>query len=469
MTTLFILIFISFITCFDAEKHFKNERLNYRKNVIDFKFAWCQMRMHRYEWKNLIGHCLTQVSWDAKPLDKKLQTRASKSYVKQLDIKPAGFFSKIYIQSVSVKNENKTIGGDSWRVDIRGPSNMAATVYDKNNGVYEAMFLPEEPGLYRAEITLDYSLCKGFKDPPVDWFMRGCRHGSFQPHGSLGNRTHDFLQGRLGGEQITFTVPSPSTIIAKEINAFKKVSQTACKEKCNLLVDGYGSWIGEQWRPYQTGFTASLGRSGHQQGRGILWVYGDSLNRYFYESLLKRPLCWQVFRACYHTMLWVYVLTQSAKEEMNLMFGRKPINIPRILYELQNVVTRSDMDQDSALILNAGVHLLKSASFYNYQKVINGFISVLKRYYRGTVIWKSTTAIHDQRELYSGCFRRFHSDQRIQLFNAYANWAMCKAGFLVLDVYPVSSSYPKGTLDGVHFNELVFYPAAEAVERFFQT
>lgn len=43
----------------------------------------------------------------------------------------------------------------------------------------------------------------------------GCRHGSFQPHGSLGNRTHDFLQGRLEGEQITFSVPSSSTIIAK--------------------------------------------------------------------------------------------------------------------------------------------------------------------------------------------------------------------------------------------------------------
>ena len=160
-----------------------------------------------------------------------------------------------------------------------------------------------------------------------------------------------------------------------------------------------------------TGSLTSLGRSGHQQGRGVLWVYGDSLNRYFYQSILKRPLCWQVFRACYHTMLWVYVLKQTAKDEMNLMFGRKPINIPRILYELQSVVTRSDMDQDSALILNAGVHLLKSASFYNYQKIINGFIGVLKRYYRGTVIWKSITAIHDQRELYSGCFRRFHTEQ----------------------------------------------------------
>ena len=57
----------------------------------------------------------------------------------------------------------------------------------------------------------------------------------------------------------------------------------------------------------------------------------------------------------------------------------------------------------------------------------------------------------------------------MQLFNAYANWAMCKAGFIVLDVYPVSSSYPRGTLDGVHFSDIVFNPAADALERFFQT
>lgn len=58
--------------------------------------------------------------------------------------------------------------------------------------------------------------------------------------------------------------------------------------------------------------------------------------------------------------------------------------------------------------------------------------------------------------------------QRVQLFNAYANWAMCKAGFKVLDVYPVSSSYPGGTLDGVHYKDSVFSSAADAVERFFQ-
>ncbi|XP_067031126.1 uncharacterized protein [Acropora muricata] len=463
-----VIILVYVVSRSDAQKNTEDEVMAYRKNVVDFKLSWCRMRMHRYDWKNVIGRCLKFMAWDGKQLNAEFQTKAAKSYIKQLDIRPAGFFSKIYIQSVSLRSENKTIGGDAWRVNIRGPVNMAATVFDMNNGVYEAVFLPQEPGKYWAEIILDYSLCEALKDPPLDWFIRGCRHGSFQPHGSLDNRTHDFLQELLGGGKFEFTIPTITRMYRKEINGFIALSQIACREKCNVLLDGYGAWTGEQWRPYQTGPPVSLGRSGHQQGRGVLWVYGDSLNRYFYQSILNRPLCWQVFRACYHTMLWVYALKESAADEMNLMFGGKPISILRILSELQDVVTRTDMDQDSALILNAGVHLLKSASFYNYQKIINGFISVLKRYYRGTVIWKSTTAIHDQRELYSGCYRRFHTEQRVQLFNAYANWAMCKAGFKVLDVYPVSSSYPGGTLDGVHYKDLVFSSAADAVERFFQ-
>ena len=42
------------------------------------------------------------------------------------------------------------------------------------------------------------------------------------------------------------------------------------------------------------------------------------------------------------------------------------------------------------------------------------------------------------------------------LFNAYAMSAMCKAGFEVLDVYPLTASYEPGTLDGTHYDALVF-------------
>ena len=44
----------------------------------------------------------------------------------------------------------------------------------------------------------------------------------------------------------------------------------------------------------------------------------------------------------------------------------------------------------------------------------------------------------------------------MQLYNADATWAMCRAGFQMLDVYPLSASFPNGTdnshdpFDSVH-------------------
>ena len=69
------------------------------------------------------------------------------------------------------------------------------------------------------------------------------------------------------------------------------------------------------------------------------------------------------------------------------------------------------MDQDSALVLNAGVHLLKSTSFRNYQKIIKGFVRLLRDNYRGKVVWKTSPSLGKQTELYTGCSRRFHTEQ----------------------------------------------------------
>lgn len=68
----------------------------------------------------------------------------------------------------------KTFGGDSWRVYLRqGPSSLAPVVLDHTNGLYEVLFLVLEPGLYSAQVYLDYTLCDGFRDPPIDWFKIG--------------------------------------------------------------------------------------------------------------------------------------------------------------------------------------------------------------------------------------------------------------------------------------------------------
>lgn len=41
------------------------------------------------------------------------------------------------------------------------------------------------------------------------------------------------------------------------------------------------------------------------------------------------------------------------------------------------------------------------------------------------------------------------------MFHKYAVSTMCKAGIPVLDVYPMTASYPDGTLDHVHYSDNV--------------
>jgi len=59
--------------------------------------------------------------------------------------------------------------------------------------------------------------------------------------------------------------------------------------------------------------------------------------------------------------------------------------------------------------------------------------------------------------------------QRIKLFNAYAMKKLCEAGIPVLDVYHISAAYPHGTIDGIHYPHFVFYPAEDALEKYFTT
>lgn len=87
------------------------------------------------------------------------------------------------------------------------------------------------------------------------------------------------------------------------------------------------------------------------------------------------------------------------------------MNITSVLEELLSVVRQPSMDENSALLLNTGIHLLKSTTFRKYQKIIKGMIRVLKAHYRGKVVWKTTTALGEQTHLYSGCARRFHTEQ----------------------------------------------------------
>ena len=56
--------------------------------------------------------------------------------------------------------------------------------------------------------------------------------------------------------------------------------------------------------------------------------------------------------------------------------------------------------------------------------------------------------------------------QRVALFSAFATSAMCNAGFDVVDVYPISDSYPDGASDYVHYKPRVFWDLETLLEKY---
>ena len=53
------------------------------------------------------------------------------------------------------------------------------------------------------------------------------------------------------------------------------------------------------------------------------------------------------------------------------------------------------------------------------------------------------------------------------LINAYGFEKMCKAGIPVIDVFPMTSSYPNKPPDGIHFSMRLFKPVKELLSKYF--
>ena len=174
----------------------------------DFRRDWSRQRRVRVDWQEILRPCHDNTAWgQVKDGWGKLnRSNANTSDVMFKDIRPAGEFSKIFIQSRTSANRTKTIGGDSWRVYVRGPSSVVVTVCDHNNGTYEALFLITEPGVYQVIIYLDYSLCDAFKDPPRDWFIKGNAQGKFQKEGLLGKLDNWLMQPFKNGIPLKINV-----------------------------------------------------------------------------------------------------------------------------------------------------------------------------------------------------------------------------------------------------------------------
>ncbi|XP_028403765.1 uncharacterized protein LOC114526376 [Dendronephthya gigantea] len=454
------------------EKKFtRNEKTLLKLYLRDFKTGWYRVHRAKFDWKGYLAPCAKHTKWGINSAgwkNRKLKTCAANSFISKWDIRPAGEFSRFFIQSKTSNNHTKNIGGDSWRVHIKGRSSVSATVFDHNNGVYEVLFLLMEAGFYQIEITLDYTLCDGFKDPPAYWYKKGCTQGKRQPKGIL-KGDYPFLAEIFGhGKSISMVVPeskhSKKLLVAMakiRRNIFRSNASTrnakkggkkkrCCSVNCpSLIFDGLGRWIHDKWKPYIE--ENDLKREPHNH-EGILWVYGDSVSRRFAESLMvngsRSVICRKIFKRCKLTYTWVY----NVQNELRVTKNGKDYNHKKVMREINKVLDDKELDEHSVILLNWGIHFVHAVNFANFQKLIDDFITTVehkrrKGQFKSKIIWRTTTAIFRERlgfphrDSY-----RFLTFSRIILFNAYATSAMCKAGIDVIDVYPMTDSFPPGTV-----------------------
>lgn len=233
--------------------------------AADLMRQWCRTRRARVDWEQMLKPCKGNIQWGTKlpGWESEYRTDPDESYISLWDIRPCGEFSRLSIRTVASNGLEKRIGGDSWRVQLKGPASVAGTVFDHMNGTYEVLFLIIEPGDYQVEAILDHSLCDGFTDPPPNWFVVGNAQGKNQQEGVLG-------QTKLGAERPYILKPlrfgNPIWISIRPTPPGKQplyqVVQSAssgfdltCGIRCNFLWDGFGNWVnGKQgasrWKPF---------------------------------------------------------------------------------------------------------------------------------------------------------------------------------------------------------------------------
>lgn len=156
------------------ERHWKLPEYprDIQNDLKSFMSDWCRIRKARVDVDSHIRSCKARLAWSDR-LDTSLRTDASQSFISHFETKPAGEFSRFIIDTKTLNGSLKKIGGDTWRIFLRGPSTIAPSVFDMGSGKYEVIFLVVEPGVYKLDIALDYSLCDGYRNPPDNWFVIG--------------------------------------------------------------------------------------------------------------------------------------------------------------------------------------------------------------------------------------------------------------------------------------------------------
>lgn len=444
----------------------------------------------RFDWGALMEPCKSDMQWRVRNYGEngaENQTSAKDCVIIRYQINPPGYYSMFVLQTRTRRGIDKAIGGDYWRAYLTGSASLTGHAIDLKNGRYEIWFLILEPGDYELNLVLEYSLCHGLRDPPLGWFERGNVHGRFQEEGILGY-INDFLMERVS--PIPFTVESTgdpfknvsatrtSIFEGKELEKYCKSNSKYCftsekfKRNCNFVWDGYGRWEKHDTFKWTSNFPVSQPADYSKKAKlETLWFLGDSLSYRLWDSSYTRVLCRQAFKNCKKTYTWVYELKNNEEKKGPVNVGDK-FNKTRFFEPLHSLLDKADMKSNrSVVVINFGLHLVMTLNFSEYRDLLETFATIIDQY-RGKedkssvpqFIWKTTSLSHKENTArWNVTQARFLTNQRITLFNAYANARLCTAGVPILDIFPISASFENGTLDHVHYHNSVFQPVEDAL------
>ncbi|XP_047144068.1 uncharacterized protein LOC105848383 [Hydra vulgaris] len=392
-----------------------------------------------------------------------------------ITMNPPGRKSYIVIQSFDSCNNSKTIGGDFWWMKIIGPNSFNVPLIDNNNGFYYQEFWLNVEGNYTISLMLEFSKNDGMKDPPKDWFKYGDYQGRRQNEDYFG-KNFDYIL-----ELKTFQY-SVSKDLVKNNNEQLQIwhFQPFC-----IANNAHGYW---QKNVYKTVTAKTDSTFKHEMilrnlaalsnvnntVQPTFWFYGDSLNLLFFRSLKATPLC-KLF-ICQNTYIWTYPVTNP--ENPNAQpYDNKDFNQTKFLDNIKMVLINPlMMNNNSVLIINFGLHILKNINMSQAKELLDGFLDmvlnikskVLPNFPK--ILWKSTTPAYIENFLLKhgkNNLERTLVKQRAIHWNLYCVKKMCELNIPVLDVYWMAASYPQGPYDAVHYDSHVFSSAATFLTNLF--
>ena len=235
------------------------------------------------------------------------------------------------------------------------------------------------------------------------------------------------------------------------------------------IFDGFGRWNEDVWK-------ADIEKTVQQHlpphpkvrhGEGTLWLYGDCYAYHLYQNVWNTSLCEKQFKNCGSTYNWVYPRwnPDNKKDKSLHMKTQFNINVKWLVNYFKGVLEKKElMRNDSGMLLNLGLHFIRSTSFEIYQKIIRRYIKQIKKH-KTKVIWRTTTSIYIPE---FKAHKRFQTYQRAMLFNAYSMDAMCRAGIPIVDVFPMTAAYPHPPEDGIHYDLKLLKPVIDVLSAYFK-